>query len=61
MYNAHKYLYYTFDAHMVHIQGFGRPMRLNSHFTYIHCVKSVQEIQENTDQKKLRIWTLFSQ
>ena len=25
-----------------------------------HCVKSVR-IQENTDQKKLRIWTLFTQ
>ena len=27
-----------------------------------HCVKSVQiRIQENTDQKKLRIWTLSTQ
>ena len=32
-----------------------------------HCVKSVQMqsflrfVQENTDQKKLRIWTLFTQ
>ena len=25
-----------------------------------HCVKSVR-IQENMDQKKLRIWTLFTQ
>ena len=38
-------------------QGFGRQMLLNSvnldshFFTYIHCLKSVQEIQENTDQK----------
>ena len=38
---------------------------------YLHCVKSVQirsffwsvfwRIQENTDQKKLRIWTHFTQ
>ena len=37
-------------------------------FTTKHCLKSVQiwslfspNMRENTDQKKLRIWTLFTQ
>ena len=34
--------------------------RFKIKFVKIHCVKSVQ-IRENTDQKKLRIWTLFTQ
>ena len=48
----------------------------NFHAFVVHCVKSVQirsffwsvfscirtvRIKENTDQKKLRIWTLFTQ